>query len=89
MLPTGSARSSKAKGLVIADFGPRNLERLISVLKATEEVNRQLVITTRDAYLLEVLSQCGEVDLPNPLSYPHIRVYSEKRVRTSEWESTL
>ena len=79
----------KAKGLVIADFGPRNLERLISVLKATEEVNRQLVITTRDAYLLEVLSQCGEVDLPNPLSYPHIRVYSEKRVRTSEWESTL
>jgi len=79
----------KAKGLVIADFGPRNLERLISVLKATEGVNRQLVITTRDAYLLEALSQCGEVDLPNPLSHPNIRIYAEKRVRTSEWESTL
>jgi len=79
----------KAKGLVIADFGPRNLERLISVLKATEEVNRQLVITTRDAYLLEALSQCGEVDLPNLLGHSHIRIYTEKRIRTSEWESTL
>ena len=79
----------ETKGLVIADFGPRNLERLFSVLKATEEVNRQLVITTQDTYLLEVLSHCGEVDLPNPLGYPHIRIYSEKRVRTSEWESDL
>ena len=79
----------KAEGLVIADFGARNLERLISVLKAAEATNRQLVITSQDAYLLEVLSHCNETELQNPLGHPHIRVYSERRARTSEWESSL
>lgn len=41
--------------LVIADFGPRNIERLETFLKIAKETKRQLLITYKDAYLLDLL----------------------------------
>lgn len=59
------------EGLVIADFGPRNIERLKNFLKACKENNRRLGILVKDAYLLEALSH-SELDIKNPFCEPLI-----------------
>ena len=41
--------------LVIADFGPRNVERLRTFRRIALATGRQLVVTPKDAYLLHVL----------------------------------
>jgi ribonuclease J len=41
--------------LVIADFGPRNVERLRTFRRIALVTGRQLVVTPKDAYLLHVL----------------------------------
>lgn len=40
-------------GLVIADFSPRNIERLRTFHDIAKATGRKLVVTTKDAYLLE------------------------------------
>ena len=52
--------------LVIADFGPRNVERLRTFRRIALATGRQLVVTPKDAYLLHVLhsvDQSIELDL--------------------------
>lgn len=46
---------SKSEGLVIADFGPRNIERLRTFHDIAMARGRRLVVTVQDAYLLEAL----------------------------------
>jgi ribonuclease J len=41
--------------LVVADFGPRNVERLRTFRRIAGATGRQLVVTPKDAYLLRVL----------------------------------
>ena len=41
------------QNLVIADFGPRNIERLETFLDIAGQTGRQLVILAKDAYLLD------------------------------------
>jgi ribonuclease J len=41
--------------LIVADFGPRNVERLRSFRRIALSTGRQLVVTPKDAYLLHVL----------------------------------
>ncbi|MDO8885588.1 MBL fold metallo-hydrolase RNA specificity domain-containing protein, partial [Candidatus Oleimmundimicrobium sp.] len=43
----------RTKNLVIADFGPRNIERLLTFRKVAEETERKLVLLAKDVYLLE------------------------------------
>ncbi len=45
-----------AKGLVIADFSPRNFERLESFLAIAKKTGRELVVTAKDMYLFLALS---------------------------------
>lgn len=45
------------EGLVVADFGARNLERLNSFREIARETGRQLVVTTKDAYLLDAIAR--------------------------------
>jgi ribonuclease J len=46
----------RCKGkLVVADFGPRNVERLRTFRRIALATERQLVVTPKDAYLLHVL----------------------------------
>ncbi len=40
------------KGLVIADFSPRNFERLDTFMRIAEEAERELVVLAKDAYVL-------------------------------------
>jgi ribonuclease J len=43
----------RSKGVTIADFSPRNIERLRTFHDIAEVQGKRLVVTTRDAYLLE------------------------------------
>jgi ribonuclease J len=44
-----------SKGLVIADFSPRDVDRLLTFLQIAKETGRKLAILPRDAYLLKTM----------------------------------
>ncbi len=44
-----------AGGLVIADFSPRDVDRLLTFLSIARQTGRKLAITPKDAYLLKVV----------------------------------
>ncbi|MCE5296171.1 MAG: ribonuclease J [Euryarchaeota archaeon] len=46
-------------GPIIADFGPRNIERLEAFGRIASSVGRDLVITAKDAYLLDAM-KCAD-----------------------------
>jgi ribonuclease J len=48
--------------LVIADFGPRNFERLDSFMEIAQGTERRLVITKKDAYYLQSIQCVDGVD---------------------------
>lgn len=74
----------KSKGLVVADFGPRNVERLISFLEIAKETGRKLLLLMKDAYLLDAMSLV-DPDVPSP-SDDAVRVYSEYAGMTYGWQ---
>lgn len=65
----------KADGLVVADFGPRNVERLLSFLEIAREAGRCLVLTTKDVYLLQALRAAGEPGVPDPFTDERVMLY--------------
>ncbi|HEY3783541.1 MAG TPA: DEAD/DEAH box helicase [Fimbriimonadaceae bacterium] len=73
--------------LVIADFGPRHIERLNAFHDVAAENQRRLVITTKDAYLLKALA------FVNPtitlLDSPRLVIYDEIRASCSKWEAGI
>jgi ribonuclease J len=73
-----------AKGLIIADFTSRNLERLELFKKVASDTNRQLVITPKDAYLLYVLELVDNID-----HLKDIGVYQRPMSRSPYWESEI
>ncbi len=79
----------KAEGLVIADFGPRNVERLLTFLRAAGEAGRLLAVTAKDAYLLEALHAAGEPEVPDPLTDHRIALYVEAKSVRQAWERVL
>lgn len=79
----------RARGVVIADFGPRNVVRLLSFLEIARRTGRRLAVTTRDAYLLEALRAAGEPGVPDPAADPHLCVYAKARGAQAGWEKAL
>ncbi len=78
-----------ARGLVVADFGPRNVERLLAFRQAAREADRLLAVTTRDAYLLEALHAAGEPGVGDPLEDAHLALYVKTRAQRLGWERAL
>lgn len=75
-------------GLVVADFGPRNVERLETFLGVARECGRKLVILAKDAYLLEAMRLVsGEV--PSVGSEDDIMIYKDLKVEPAYWEQKL
>ena len=69
------------KGLVIADFSPRNFERLKMFTSIAKKTDRQLVITEKDAYVLEGLISCGM-----NLGTENIVIYKKISDRVEWWQ---
>jgi ribonuclease J len=80
---------SKAEGLVVADFGPRNVERLLSFLDIAGNTGRRLVLTAKDIYLLEALAAAGENGVPDPHKDDHIMLYLRPKAQRKKWEDAL
>ncbi|MDI6631792.1 MAG: exonuclease [Bacillota bacterium] len=78
----------RAEGLVVADFGPRNVERLLAFLEAARNAGRRLAVLPKDAYLLEALSLTG-LDAPDPLAEESMVLYVEAKLRRDRWEKEL
>jgi ribonuclease J len=55
----------REKGLVIADFTARNIERLRTFRDIAHELGRRLVVTVKDAYLLEQMHVI-DPNIPRP-----------------------
>lgn len=72
--------------LVIADFGPRNVERLVSFANIAQETNRHLVVTAKDAYLIKALSETGQHPKVAGISY---KVWNKPRLSPAAWEKEL
>ncbi len=74
-------------GLVIADFSPRNIERLRTFHDIAQDLGRRLVVTTRDAYLLEYMNLIDPA-IPRPDS-DLLAVLKEPAASRSNWEKAL
>jgi len=78
----------EAKGLVVADFGPRNVERLITFYRIAQETGRKLVILGKDAYLLEAMRLVSD-DVPDIGSLSDILIYRDPKAKLAFWEERL
>ncbi|MBI4328718.1 MAG: exonuclease [Chloroflexi bacterium] len=76
------------EGLVIADFGPRNIERLVTFYQVAEASGRALVVTTKDAYLLDAMRHAWH-QMPSLSEMDGLLIYDELRARDSTWEKTV
>lgn len=77
------------RGLVIADFGPRNVERLISFLEIARETGRELAILPKDASLLEAMRKAGGSQEVPPVDSEGIRIYCEYSGDRDKWKARI
>lgn len=84
------ARVREAEGrFVVADFGPRNVERLVSFREIAQATGRELVLTPKDAYLLHLL-HCVDPRVPVDLGPGGLRIFDEPTTRgESPWQETV
>ena len=76
------------EGLVVADFGPRNVERLETFLGVARECGRKLVILAKDAYMLDAMRLVsGEVASVG--SEDDLLIYKDLKVEPQHWEKKL
>jgi len=74
------------KGLVVADFGARNFERLETFKKIANKTGRRLVVTAKDAYMLHALAHAEG----SPRMSDDMLIYGElKSRRKVKWETEV
>jgi ribonuclease J len=74
--------------LLVADFGPRNIERLQAFLRVAEHVGRTLVVLAKDAYLLDAMNRI-DPSIPTVRSHPALRIYRDLKSKSQSWEKKL
>ena len=83
-------RVKDCRGLVVADFGPRNVERLVSFLEVARQTGRRLAILPKDAYLLQAMETAADGTQPVPsLHDAGIVIYRELSGSRKSWEKQL
>jgi len=75
----------EARAMVIADFGPRNIERLLTFRQVAEETGRCLVVPAKDAYLLKAMHYIS-TEVPDIKSDRTIRIYEDAKAQLDKWE---
>jgi len=77
----------KAEGkLAIADFAPRNVERLLIFLDIARQTGRCLLIQPKDAYLLTAMRLADPASVPDLKEEPHLALYKDPKGRKDKWE---
>jgi ribonuclease J len=78
---------ASAGRLVIADFGGRQMERLSSFATVAAELGRRLLISTKDAHLLEAIAL---VDSDYKLlGERRVGIYADPRAVEQKWEQRI
>jgi len=72
-----TALASETDGLVLANYPPRDLDRIMSFYSAAREAGRELVVDMRQAVLLENLREAGVEGLPR--LGDGVRVYARRQ----------
>lgn len=75
---------AEEKGLVVADFSPRNFERLETFKRITDEFDRELVILMKDAYYLDALACVDGIDHLDGL-----RIFRDLKARHERFEKKI
>ena len=75
------------RGLVVADFGPRNIDRLLSFYDIAKATGRKLVILPKDAYLQEAMCLVSK-DIPSLNACPDVLIYKDPGGE-GNWEKEL
>jgi ribonuclease J len=65
-----------AKGLVIADFSPRDVDRLLTFLQIAKDTGRKLAVLPKDAYLLKTM-RLVEPETPDIAHEESIAIYQD------------
>jgi len=65
-----------ARGLVIADFSPRDVNRLLTFLQIARDTKRKLAILPKDAYLLKTM-RLLEPEIPDIAQEDAIAIYQK------------
>jgi ribonuclease J len=81
-------RVAQTDGLVVADFGPRNIERLETFLAAAHRADRQLVVLMKDALLLKAMHTVDSAT-PRPSAASGLLVYDDRRATSTAWQDEL
>lgn len=80
----------QAHGLVIADFSPRDVDRLLTFLHIAQETGRKLAILPKDAYLLKTM-QLLEPETVDLADEEHLCIYQGTTAshNTNRWVRNL
>lgn len=73
---------------VVADFGPRNVERLLTFLEIARRTGRRLVITDKDAYLLTAM-HAVDPSVPTPAGDRYLMVYRRVLREPRPWVESV
>ena len=77
-----------AGGLVVADFGPRNIERLLIFLDIARRNGRRLVVLARDAHLLEAMAT-ADATTPLPDAAAGLYIFRDREGSTPVWKRNV
>jgi len=73
--------------LVLADFAPRNIERLLAFADIADQTHRTLLIQPRDAYLLRAIHLAAPAAIPDVMQYPYVALFPDpKATEGKKWE---
>ncbi len=74
--------------LAVADFAPRNIERLLSFLEIAGKTGRRLLVQPKDAYLLRAM-HLADPGVPDAMSDAHLGLYADPKVSQFDWEKRV
>jgi ribonuclease J len=83
------AAAKLAPGLLVADFAPRNVERLLTFLQIARDVGRTLVVLDKDAYLLAAMHAAAPERVPDFAAEGRIRLYDDPRANLQGWQERV
>jgi len=83
-----AARKGKGK-LIIADFAPRNVERLEVFLEIARSEQRRLLLQPRDAYLLRAMHLANPASVQDLMADEHLAIYADPKSSQNHWEKVV
>jgi ribonuclease J len=78
----------QANGIVLAEFGYSDVDRLNSFYNAAKKNGRRLAVSVKQAYLLNSLRQDAGLEIPS-LEDESILIFRKSKKRLERWENAL